>query len=48
MPLGIATTAPTAAKKPSAIGEIPVVYMWCTQSPKLRKPVATSASTCRV
>ncbi len=46
--LGMATAMLAAAKKPIPIGESPVVYMWCTQSPKLRNPVATSASTISV
>lgn len=35
----------TAEKKASEIWGRPVVNMWCTQRPKLRKPVPTAART---
>jgi hypothetical protein len=34
-----------AEKNASEMPGSPVVNMWCTQSPKLRKPVPTAAST---
>ena len=45
MPLGIATAMLAAEKKPSDIAGMPVVNMWCTHRPKLKKPVAISATT---
>ena len=45
MPLGIATAMLAAEKKLSDIFGRPVANMWCTHRPKLRKPVAISAST---
>jgi hypothetical protein len=44
-PVGIATALDAAEKRPSEIPGSPVVYMWCTHSPKLRKPVPMAAST---
>ena len=48
MPIGIATAMLAALKKASASSGMPTVNMWCTHSPKLRKPVPTSASTIQV
>ena len=45
MPLGIATAMLAAEKKPSDSAGMPVVNMWCTHRPKLKKPVAISATT---
>ena len=45
MPVGIATASDAAEKKPSEIAGSPVVNMWWTQSPKLRKPVPRAEST---
>ena len=44
-PVGIATAVDAAEKRPSEIPGSPVVYMWCTHRPKLRKPVPIAAST---
>ncbi|MNL83734.1 hypothetical protein D3C87_2114640 [compost metagenome] len=43
--VGTATSALAAEKKARAIWGMPTVNMWCTQSPKLRKPRATMAAT---
>lgn len=45
MPLGMETAMLAAEKMPSAAFGIPVVNMWCTQRPKLKKPVAMRATT---
>ena len=45
MPVGITTASEAAEKKPREMFGRPVVNMWCTQSPKLRKPVPTAEST---
>lgn len=45
MPLGIETAMLAAEKKPRDSAGMPVVNMWWTQSPKLKKPVAISATT---
>ena len=45
MPVGIATASLAAEKNASEIEGIPVVNMWWTHSPKLRKPVPTADST---
>jgi hypothetical protein len=47
-PVGIAIASDAAEKRPSEIPGSPVVNMWCTQSPKLRNPVPTAASTIQV
>ena len=47
-PVGIATASEAAEKKPSEIAGSPVVYMWWTHRPKLKKPVPTAASTIQV
>ena len=47
MPLGIATAMLAAWKNDSDSCGMPVANMWCTHRPKLRNPVATSASTTR-
>ncbi len=44
-PVGMAMSRLTAAKNPIEVGDSPVVNMWCTHSPKLRKAVAMSDST---
>ena len=44
-PVGIATAVEAAENNPSEMAGSPVVNMWCTQSPKLRNPVPTAAST---
>ena len=44
-PLGIATAALAAEKKPSDTAGMPVVNMWWTHRPKLKKPTAMSAAT---
>ena len=44
-PVGMATASDAAENKPSEMPGSPVVNMWCTQRPKLRKPVPTAAST---
>jgi hypothetical protein len=43
--VGIATAVDAAEKIPSEMPGRPVVNMWCTHSPKLRKPVPIAAST---
>ncbi len=48
MPLGTETAMLAAEKKPSEISGIPVVNMWCTHRPKLKKPVAIRAQTISV
>jgi hypothetical protein len=45
IPLGTETAMLAAEKKLKESGGMPVANMWCTQRPKLKKPVATSAST---
>ncbi len=45
MPVGIATASLAAEKNPSEICGRPVVNMWCTQRPKLRKATPTAEST---
>ena len=45
MPLGTATAMLAAEKKLIESFGMPVVNMWCTQTPRLVKPVATSART---
>ena len=45
MPLGSETAMLAAEKNPSAMAGMPVVNMWCTHRPKLKKPVAISATT---
>jgi hypothetical protein len=45
IPVGIATASDAAEKNPSEIEGKPVVNMWCTHSPKLRKPVPIAEST---
>ena len=47
MPLGSDTAMLAAEKKLSDRAGMPVVNMWCTHSPKLKKPVAISATTIR-
>ncbi len=42
---GIATASEAADTRPSDSEGSPVANMWCTQSPKLRKPVEMAAST---
>ena len=42
MPLGIATAMLAASKNASDSCGMPVANMWCTHSPKLRKPIATA------
>ncbi|MND00446.1 hypothetical protein D3C83_190670 [compost metagenome] len=44
-PLAMAIIRLAPAKKYSDNSGSPVVYMWWTHSPKLRKPVPTAAST---
>src|SRR5262249_29139733 len=44
-PLGTAISRLTAAKNDSASAGMPVANMWWTQTPKLMKPMATSAVT---
>ena len=41
MPLGIAMTRLAAENTPSAAAGTPVANMWCTQTPKLMKAIAT-------
>ena len=48
MPVGMAIIMLAAVKKLSPSCGRPVANMWCTQSPKPRKPVATSDSTSAV
>ena len=43
--VGTATSVDAAEKKASPICGMPVVNMWCTQSPKLRMASATAAAT---
>ena len=43
--MGIATAAEAAENRPSEMPGSPVVNMWWTHKPKLRKPVPTAAST---
>ena len=45
IPLGSATAMLAAEKKLSDSAGMPVVNMWCTHRPKLKKPVAISATT---
>lgn len=45
MPVGMTTASEAAEKKPSDRAGSPVVNMWCTQRPKLMKPVPTAEST---
>ena len=45
MPIGIAMAVLAAEKNESDSSGRPVVNMWWTHSPKLRKPTATAAST---
>ena len=45
MPLGSDTAMLAAEKKLSDSAGMPVVNMWCTHRPKLKKPVAISATT---
>ena len=45
MPLGIAITRLAAEKNAIASTGSPVANMWCTHTPKLMKPIATSAMT---
>src|SRR5690606_32131600 len=47
-PMGIATAIDAAEKKLMASSGMPVANMWCTHSPKLRKPVPMMASTIQV
>jgi len=47
MPLGMLTAMLAAEKKLSDNWGMPVANMWCTHSPKLRKPAPISASTTR-
>lgn len=44
MPIGIAIAVLAAEKKERDSRGSPVAYMWCTQSPKLRKPTEIAAS----
>ncbi len=44
-PLGMATMRLAAEKKLATTRGTPVANMWCTQSPKLMKLVATMAAT---
>ena len=44
-PVGIATAVDAAENSPNDTPGSPVVYMWCTHRPKLRKPVPTADST---
>lgn len=44
-PVGIATASEAAENNPSEMPGNPVVNMWCTQSPKLKNPMPTAAST---
>ncbi len=44
-PVGIATAIDAAEKSASEMPGSPVVNMWCTHRPKLRKPVPIAAST---
>ena len=46
--LGTATAMLAAEKKASDIAGMPVVNMWCTHRPKLKKPVAMRATTMRL
>ena len=48
MPIGTAMAVLAAAKKDSDSRGSPVVYMWWTHRPKLRKPIATAAITTQV
>ena len=45
MPAGTLTAMLAAEKKPIDSAGMPVVNMWCAHTPKLMKPVASSAST---
>ena len=45
MPVGITTASDAAEKKPRLMLGSPVVNMWCTHSPKDRKPTPTALST---
>ena len=45
MPIGIAMAVLAAEKKESDMSGRPVVNMWCTHSPKLRKPTEIAART---
>jgi hypothetical protein len=47
MPLGMATAMLAAWKNESDRRGMPVANMWCTHSPKLRKPMVTSARITR-
>ena len=44
-PVGIATAIDAAENSASEIPGRPVVNMWCTHRPKLRKPVPIADST---
>ena len=48
MPLGIAITMLAAAKNVIVTCGRPTANMWCTQTPKPRKPVAIVASATEV
>ena len=48
IPDGIATAMLAAEKKPRLSAGMPVVNMWWTHSPKLKKPVAIRATTIRL
>ncbi|MNU06546.1 hypothetical protein D3C72_2517770 [compost metagenome] len=47
MPVGTDTAMLAADAKLKESWGMPVANMWCTHKPKLRKPVATTASTTR-
>lgn len=47
IPVGTETAKEAAEKKESESWGMPVANMWCTQSPKLRKPVPTRAIATR-
>ncbi len=47
MPEGTATAMLAAEKKARLSAGMPVVNMWCTQSPKLKNPVPIRATTIR-
>ena len=44
-PVGTATSVEAAEKNASPICGMPVVNIWCTQSPKLRKASAKALAT---
>jgi len=48
MPLGMTMTRLAAEKNDIASTGIPVANMWCTHTPKLMKPIATSEPTIHV